>query len=178
MFYRSLLVAFISLSFSLHGYASQNKTNQDFFENYDLFIPKNWQVLSYPHQGEITFLSPKHSCIIHINYNTDHFISKKDRYALANQYQKALSLSLSQTPKDAAGLKIAKPKANTLNTYEGYTFDYVNFFNDGRYLSGQSFLLFNNEAGSLAIDINSINYKTRKNCLSDAKKYIKTLKAK
>ncbi len=178
---RRLLLAVIMtlpLSFSLSGYAEQTKASQDFFENYSFFIPKNWEVLSYPHQGEITFLSPKHSCIIHINYDTEHYIQPQNRYSLTDQYQKALYASLSQNPKDADGLKIAKPKAYALNKYEGYTFDYVNFFKDGRYLSGQSFILFDNNKGSLTVDINSINYKTRKNCLSDAKKYIKTLKAK
>lgn len=178
MLYRFLLTLVFALFFSLPGRAEQADAKLDFFENYSFFIPKNWEVLSYPHQGEITFLSPKHSCIIHINYNTEHYISPQNRYSLADQYQKALYSSLSQNPKDADGLKIAAPKAYSLNKYKGYTFDYVNFFKDGRYLSGQSFILFDNKKGSLTVDINSINYKTRKNCLSDAKKYIKTLKAK
>lgn len=178
MLSRILLAVIMTLSISLLGYAGQSETSQEFFKNYSFFIPNNWEILSYPHQGEITFLSPKHSCIIHINYNAEQYIAPKKRYPLADQYQKALYSSLSQNPKDADGLKIAKPKAYALNKYEGYTFDYVNFFKDGRYLSGQSFILFDNTKGSLTIDINSINYKTRKNCLSDAKKYIKTLKAK
>ena len=44
--------------------------------------------------------------------------------------------------------------------------------------SGQSFLLFYDKAkGALSVDINSINYTTRKS-VSSAKKYLKTLKTR
>ncbi len=173
-----LLVSLICSSFFAQASVNTENNSDAFFKYFDFFIPKNWEIKDSPHKGELTFLSAKHSCIIHINYDEAHFIKPNDRLNLSLNYQKALAKSLSATTHDALSLKIANPRSYKINNFDGYTFDYVNFFEDGRYLSGQSFLLFDKAKGALSVDINSINYKTRKKCLNDAKKYLKTLKTR
>ena len=180
MKFKAVVTAIFTLALSLQCFADAHNVveSNNFFKHYDMLIPPNWEIQQYPHQGEITFLSPKHSCIIHINYDAKSIVPKKNRYEMALSYQKALASDLGQTPKDQHGLKIATPKSFDLNNFEGFSFDYVNFFEDGRYLSGQSFILFDKVRGTLTVDLNSSNYKTRKACLGDAKKYLKTLKSR
>ena len=163
-----LLTLFISLK------ALALDAVSDFYSNYEICTPFDWQAENLNGPNELRIISPKHSCEIHIVFS-EQKIDKKLWESLAFDYQKALADSLSYNQNTKFNLKIETPKSYSLNNFKGYEFDYVNFFKDGRYLSGQSIILFGSK-GEIAIDLISHNYKTRQKCLNDAHKYLKTLK--
>ena len=172
------LVLALSLGVPAAGAGEGPRGLELFNERYELFVPRLWQVREYPLDGELAFVSPKRSCAIHVMHENGRVFGAAERLDLIRDYQQGLRRSFGGAEDGGSQFKMSAPKAYSLNGLDGYFTDYVNFFPDGRYLSGRSLIFFGKERGSVILDLMSFNYKTRARCLADARKYIKTLRPK